>query len=394
MFGSKSAKKLRRRMEQGRVQQVKKAARVAKRSALIATKSALIGAGVGIGIGAAAWAIRRSRTTDLMGKIVVITGGSRGLGLAMAEECARRGANVAICARDRGELDAARERIERRFGVEVQAEVCDVTNSDEVEQFLTAVLSRFGRVDVLINNAGVISVGPMESQTLTDYQEAMDVMYWGVVYPTLAIVPHMKARRSGRIATIASFGGKIAVPHLVPYDAAKFAAVGFSEGMRAELKKDGIYVTTVCPGLMRTGSHLNAWFKGNNQSEFTWFSFGASTPGVSMAVERAARKIINAVCAGEAELILTPQAKVAAAFHGLFPGITADVLSLVNRALPAPNERKERHAGRDSETMLTRSPLQHFGRKAAKDFNQTPANKLTAENADVSGRQWQGDASA
>lgn len=389
MLGWKSAKALPRR-----VRQVKKAARIAKESARVAKRSALIGAGVGVGLGLAAYSIRKGRTLDLMDKVVVITGGSRGLGLAMAEECARRGANVAICARDRGELDAAREQIERRFGVEIEAEVCDVANSDEVEQFLTAVLSRFGRVDVLINNAGVISVGPIESQTITDYQEAMDVMYWGLVYPTLAILPHMKARRRGRIANITSFGGKIAVPHLVPYDAAKFAATGFSEGMRAELKKDGIYVTTVCPGLMRTGSHLNAYFKGQHKREFTWFSFGASTPGISIAAERAARKIVDAVCAGDAELILTPQAKVAVWFHGLFPGITTDALSVVNRLLPSPSERKERHTGRESETALTRSRLQHFGRKAAKQFNQNRANQLTPENADVPGRRWQGDVSA
>ncbi len=389
MFGWKSAKELPRR-----VRQVRKAARIAKQSARIAKKSALIGAGVGVGLGAVAYAVRRSRTIELMGKVVVITGGSRGLGLVLAEECAGRGANVAICARDRGELDAARERIQRKFGVEALAEVCDVTNSDDVEQFLTAVLSRFGRVDVLINNAGVISVGPVESQTLTDYQEAMGVMYWGVVYPTLSILPHMKARRSGRIANITSFGGKIAVPHLVPYGAAKFAAVGFSEGMRAELMKDGIYVTTVCPGLMRTGSHLNAYFKGKHQQEFTWFSFGASTPGVSIAAERAARKIVDALCAGDAELIITPQAKMAVWFHGMFPGLTADVLSVVNRVLPAAGDRQVRHTGRESETALTRSPLQHFGRKAAKEFNQTPANKLTPGNADVPNGRWQGDVSA
>src|SRR5581483_9174711 len=201
----------------------------------------------------------------------------------------------------------------------------------------------------------------------------------------------MKARRRGRIANITSFGGKIAVPHLVPYGAAKFAATGFSEGMRAELMKDGVFVTTVCPGLVRTGSHLNAYFKGKHRQEFTWFSFGASTPGVSIAADRAARKIIDAVCAGDAELIITPQAKVASWFHGLFPGITSNILSLVNRALPKAGDRHVRHTGCESETALTRSPLQHFGRKAAMELNQSPANKLTPENADVPDRSWQGD---
>ena len=368
-------------------------ARQLKRVANLAQKSVLIGAGVGLGLATAAYAVRRRRKIDLLGKVVVITGGSRGLGLALAEECASQGASVAICARDRGELDAAKQQIERKVGVEVFAEVCDVTNNDEVEEFLTAVLARFGQIDVLINNAGVISVGPMESQTLTDYQEAMDIMYWGVVYPTLTVLPHMKARRTGRIANITSFGGKISVPHLLPYSAAKFAAVGFSEGLRAELLKDGIKVTTVCPGLMRTGSHLNAFFKGQHRREFTWFSFGATMPLVSIDARRAAHKIVDAVRMGDAELIITPQAKLGVWAHGLLPGVTANVLGLVNRLLPNAGEsdRRERFAGHESENRITRSFLQHFGRKAARDLNQTAAHKINRGETD---RRWQGNISA
>lgn len=368
-----------------RVRQAKKAARIAR-------NTALIGAGVGVGIGTASYIARRRRTIDLFDKVVVITGGSRGLGLALAEECASRGAKVAICARDAQELEIARRQVRFKFAAIVHAEVCDVTNNDEVEQFLTGVLSRFGHIDVLINNAGTISVGPVESQTLTDYQEAMDIMYWGVVYPTLSVLPHMKARGSGRIATITSIGGKIAVPHLLPYAAAKFAAVGFSEGMRAELLKNGIQVTTVCPGLMRTGSHLNAHFKGQHRREFTWFSFGATMPFVSIDAHRAARKIIDSVCAGDAEIILTPQAKLASAFHGLFPGLTSDILAIVNRLLPGSDggDRHDRHFGRDSQTPLTRSFAQFLGRRAARKLNQSPANKV---NSELDAR-WQGDVSA
>ncbi|HVZ16123.1 MAG TPA: SDR family NAD(P)-dependent oxidoreductase [Terriglobales bacterium] len=377
----KSATKLPRR-----VRQLRKAARIAQ-------KTVLVGTGLGVGLTAVSYAARRARRIDLLGKVVVITGGSRGLGLALAEECAAQGANVAICARDRGELDAAQQQIQRKFGVEVLAEVCDVTNNDDVEEFLTAVLSRFGQIDVLINNAGIISVGPLESQTLTEYQEAMDVMYWGVVYPTLTLLPHMKARRSGRIANVASIGGKISVPHLVPYSAAKFAAVGFSEGLRSELLKDGIKVTTICPGLMRTGSHLNAFFKGKHRSEFTWFSFGATMPLVSIDAHRAARKIIDAVRHGDPELIITPQAKLGIWLHGLFPGITTNALGIMNRLLPNSDtsDRHERYSGHESENRLTRSFLQHFGRKAAHELNQTPANKLTRDETD---RRWQSDVSA
>ena len=368
-----------------RIRQVRKVARIAQ-------KTVLIGAGVGVGLATAAYVARRRRTIDLFDKVVVITGGSRGLGLALAEECAARGAKVAICARDPQELEVARRQVRFKFAADVFAQTCDVTNNDDVGEFLTAVLSRFGHIDVLINNAGAISVGPMESQTLTDYQEAMDIMYWGVVYPTLAVLPHMKARGAGRIANITSLGGKISVPHLLPYSAAKFAAVGFSEGMRAEALKDGIRVTTVCPGLMRTGSHLNATFKGQHRREFTWFSFGASTPLVSIDARRAAHKIVDALCAGDAELIITPQAKLGVLLHGLFPGMTSDLLALVNRVLPDANgsDRHARFTGRESETRLTRSLIQRLGRKAARELNQN----TTSTNRSVPESRWQGDVSA
>src|SRR5207253_5505608 len=144
--------------------------------------------------------------------------------------------------------------------------------------------ARFGQIDVLINNAGIIAVGAVPSQTLVDYQEAMDVMFWGVVYPTLAVLPQMMRRGSGHIGNITSIGGKISVPHLVPYGCAKFAAVGFSEGLHAEVKRFGVNVTTVVPGLMRTGSHLDAFFKGKQEYEYGWFALSGTNPLFSIAV--------------------------------------------------------------------------------------------------------------
>lgn len=344
-----------------------------KAAVLLGALSAVgaIGASLGLGLGVRALTRRRRPPFDLKDKVVVITGGSRGLGFALAEECVRRGAIVAICARNEDELVRAQKALVRRYGGEVFQQVCDVTASDHVNAFMDAVLARFGRVDVLINNAGIISVGPQNTQTLTDYAEAMDVMFWGVVYPTLAVLPGMRQRRQGRIANITSIGGKVAVPHLGPYCAAKFAAVGFSEGMHAELKRDGIQVTTVCPGLMRTGSHLNAQFKGDHRREFQWFALAATLPVVSIDARRAARKIIGAIRNGDAELILTPQAKLGALANGVFPEFTANVLSIVNRALPnAHDHQQERRLGRESQTRLTRSFVTSAGEKAAETFNQ------------------------
>src|SRR5437868_13544933 len=195
----------------------------------------------GVAVGLAGWkAYRRLRAGDsLLGKTVLITGGSRGLGFAMAQEFSRQGPRLVICARDERELQRARAKLEA-VGAEVLAIPCDVTVQNDVQSLVNEATARFGGIDVLVNNAGVISVGPIEVQTITDFQEAMDVMFWGTVYPTLAVLPQMIRRRQGRIANITSIGGKVSVPHLLPYCCAKFAAVGFSEGPRAELRRHGV----------------------------------------------------------------------------------------------------------------------------------------------------------
>src|SRR5579883_1649936 len=332
-----------------------------------------IAAGVTLGTAAAGllgWKLLRaaSRPEDWSGKVVVITGASRGLGFALAKEAARHGARVAICARDQRELEAARRQI--GMDAEVGTYVCDVTNNDEVVSWINTVLRDFGRIDVLINNAGVISVGPFEAQTLSDFQEAMDVMYWGMVYATLAVLPHMKARQQGSIANITSIGGKVSVPHLLPYSSAKFAAVGFSEGLHAELAKSGIHVTTVAPGLMRTGSHLNAYFKGDHHGEFTWFSLGATLPFTSISAEAAARKIIRAIRHHRAEVILSPQAKAIALIHGVAPGLTSEMMAIANRVLPdTQGDPATRYTGTESETPVTRSFITRLGRRAARNLN-------------------------
>src|SRR5918912_3423887 len=128
--------------------------------------------------------------------------------------------------------------------------------------------------------------------TLEDFEQAMAVHFWGPLYATLAVLPQMRARRDGRIVNISSIGGKVSVPHLVPYSASKFALAGLSDGLRAELSKENVIVTTVCPGLMRTGSPRNATFKGKHRDEYAWFSISDALPLTSMSAERAARQII------------------------------------------------------------------------------------------------------
>jgi short-subunit dehydrogenase len=301
--------------------------------------------------------IQGRRNHDLRGQVVLITGGSRGLGLAMAEEFARHGAKIILCARDQQELMRARHQVES-LGAEVGVVACDVSNPDDVERLISSARQQFGQIDVLVNNAGVISVGPLLSQRLEDFQEAMDIMFWGTVYPTLALLPEMIERRQGSVVNITSIGGKVSVPHLLPYGCAKFAAVGFSEGLHAEVKNFGINVLTVAPGLMRTGSHLNAFFKGRNQKEYGWFALSGTNPLFSISARRAARQVVNATRRRQAELIISWQAELLATAHGIAPGLVSEAMALVNRLLPdAPGHATCKYRGREIQCGLTRCPV-------------------------------------
>ncbi|MGW3493614.1 SDR family NAD(P)-dependent oxidoreductase [Streptomyces sp. NPDC001020] len=275
--------------------------------------------------------------SPLNGLSALVTGGSRGLGLLIARELVGRGCRLLICARDADELHRAEEEL-RAMGGQVHSMVADLTDSTAPDRLVAAAQESYGRVDVLVNNAGNIQVGPIETMTEQDFREAMEVMFFAQLRMALAVLPGMRSRGTGRIVNITSLGGRIAVPHLLPYAAAKFAATGFSEGLRAELAPAGIRVTTVLPGLMRTGSHFAARFGGKAEREYAWFATGAGMPLLSMNAERAARAVVRAAERGRPEVVLTPAAKAAIRLHGLAPATTGRILSLVDRLLPSADE--------------------------------------------------------
>ena len=309
-----------------------------------------------------------------------MTGGSRGLGLLLARELARHGCPLVICARDAAELDRAAGQL-RAAGAEVTAIACDLTDEASPPRLVDTALERYGRLDIVISNAGIIQVGPVQAAQLSHYEDAVQTMALAPVRLALTALPVMQRQGHGRIVTIASIGGKLAVPHLLPYSTAKFAAVGFSEGLRAELGRGPVTVTTVVPGLMRTGSHLQARFTGQADKEFTWFALGASLPLLSMDAERAARQIIEAVRARRAEIILTPAGQLVSRVAGLAPGLTSEVLHLVQQlTLPAqagqPAHRTgdgiPGHALNPALARKAFDRLTALGRAAAGRFNERP----------------------
>jgi NAD(P)-dependent dehydrogenase (short-subunit alcohol dehydrogenase family) len=313
---------------------------------------------------------RRRRTFSFEGKVVAIAGGSRGLGLVIARQLAEQGAHIALIARHGDKLEAAAADLADR-GANAHVEPCDIGDQRQAESAVANIIKRFGRIDVLINDAGIIETGPFDTMTYGDFHESMLVHFWGPLYLTMAALPHMKREGGGRIVNISSIGGKLSVPHLLPYCASKFALTGLSEGLRAELLKDNIFVTTVCPGMMRTGSHINAYFKGHHRAEYAWFSIGNGLPFISTSAQSAAAQVIRATSRGDAELIITLPAQLASKFNGLFPGVTADMMGLVNRVLPGPNGNgAAKIPGRESKSWLTPSILTLLSDKASKPNNE------------------------
>jgi len=292
-----------------------------------------LGAGVlSLGGWITARVIRTAQYT-LRDKVVLISGGSRGLGLVLARHICDQGGNVALLARDPDELARAKADLTARDGKVLTVE-CDLLDRDQIQAAVRKVIDHFDRIDILINNAGIIEVGPLDHMTREDYDRAMRLHFWAPYELVSQIVPEMRLWGGGRIVNITSIGGKVAVPHFAAYSASKFALTGFSDAIRTELARDNIQVTTVAPGLMRTGSHVNAKFKGNHDAEFAWFSASAGAPLISMDADRAARKIIAAFRRGQPSLTVTFAARSAVAGNALFPNLTGYAMKIVNRFLP------------------------------------------------------------
>jgi NAD(P)-dependent dehydrogenase (short-subunit alcohol dehydrogenase family) len=254
----------------------------------------------------------------------------------LARHVCAQGGSVALIARDPDELARAKADLALRGGAVLTIE-CDLLDARQIQSTVQQIIDRFGSIDILINNAGTIEVGPLENMTREDFERAMRLHFWAPFELIAQIVPEMRVWGGGRIVNISSIGGKVAVPHLAPYSVSKFALTGFSDAIRAELARDNIQVTTVAPGMMRTGSHVNAKFKGKHDMEFAWFAASAGAPMISMNADRAARKILAACRRGQPSLTLTFAARGAILGNALFPNLTGYVMRLVNRFLPKPS---------------------------------------------------------
>ncbi len=287
-----------------------------------------------LGLAAIGMRLTPPETYTFKNKSVFITGGSRGLGFTLAEALMREGARVTIIARDAAELKRAGEKLEPITTGEILVIRGDVTRPDVIGNALGQAVDRFGGLDVLINNAGTISVGPFEAMDQPDFDAQTNLQIDAVFNAVQEAIPYFRQGGGGRIINISSIGGLLPVPHMAAYCTSKFALTGLSESLAIELVRENIVVTTVCPGLMRTGSPIQAVFKGEHEKEYAWFVIGDVSPVISVPVENAVRKILDAARHGDSRVVFPAVSRFGSLAHAVLPETFIFVMQQINRLLP------------------------------------------------------------
>jgi NAD(P)-dependent dehydrogenase (short-subunit alcohol dehydrogenase family) len=186
---------------------------------------------------------------DFKGKTAIITGGTKGIGFAIADALARAGANVFICSRNREEVEAAVQKL----GENAAGKLCDVRDENQVRAVIESCEKRFGGVDILVNNAGMgIFEKTVEEMSGDEFRQTLETNLFGVFYACHYAVPRMKQRGGGYVFNISSLAGQNAHPRMAAYNASKFGLNGFSESLMQEVRHDNIKVSYICPGSVNT----------------------------------------------------------------------------------------------------------------------------------------------
>jgi len=276
---------------------------------------------------------RRARRLDLRGRVAVVTGGGRGLGLAITRELLARGCRVAICGRESALIERSTSAL-RAQGFEVFGMACDASSANQVEVFVRAVIERYGKIDLLVNNAGQCFVGPAAELSPSDMEKALRNIFWVHYHPTAAVLPHMRSRLFGRIANITSFAGIVPVPHQAAYVAGKYAATGWSRTLGIELRKEGVLVSTITPPPLRDGAPLYVHFNGEVEGEFSWFTWALTSHLTSATAEATARVVVDALEHGDRERAVTPMSWLFSRAYGAAPDLVSRILGWIERGMP------------------------------------------------------------
>jgi short-subunit dehydrogenase len=204
-----------------------------------------------------------------MASTVLITGASQGIGKATALQFARNGYSVIMAARNVDRLNAAAEEVKAEMKAEqtVTAIPTDTRNPEQVQKLIDQSIAQYGTIDILVNNAGIYSSGPADSFSLEDWHTVIDTNLWGYIHTIHALLPHMLAQGRGMIVNVASVGGKVPIPYLVPYSTSKFAVTGLTQSLQSELSPKGITVCGIYPNVIKSDLMERAIFRGKNEED-------------------------------------------------------------------------------------------------------------------------------
>jgi NAD(P)-dependent dehydrogenase (short-subunit alcohol dehydrogenase family) len=249
-------------------------------------------------------------TSDLSGRVVVITGAGSGIGRELALLCARRGAQLALCDINDAAVSETADAA-RRFGRAVMTRRVDISDAEQMAAFADATFSHFGGVDVVVNNAGVGLVGGFLDTSLKDWDWLVSINLMGVVHGCDAFIPAMiNSGRGGHVVNVSSAAGLLANPQLSAYSATKFAVLGLSEALRIELKPHGIGVTAICPGVINTAITTASPIRGTGDADARRQRLAATYKKRGYTPERAARNILRAVGRNRAVAPIAAEAHV------------------------------------------------------------------------------------
>jgi len=220
---------------------------------------------------------------DFKNKIILITGASSGIGKETAIEFAKLGANIILVARKKDKLEQVANEL-KKFNVSTLICQCDISKKDQVKEMSKTILEKFESVDILVNNAGFAIYGSVSDLTIDEIESQMETNYFGMIYCIKNFLPSMLKKKSGHIVNVASVAASFGLPGIASYCASKFAMLGFSEGLKHELKNTGVGITVVSPIMVRTNFFEHPSFE--NMPKFSPTSLSSVT--VAKAILKAA----------------------------------------------------------------------------------------------------------
>jgi short-subunit dehydrogenase len=263
-----------------------------------------------------------TNSTGIAGKVVVVTGASMGIGLAIAKLFADQGAKVVMLSRDAARAEAA--RLQSGHPESTVALACDVRHREEIDRVIGLTLHHFGRLDVWVNNAAQGLLDSIAQMEMAAARDVFETNFFGMLMAMQAVIPVMTQQGSGTIINISSVAGHVPVPFLAIYSATKFAMNAVGKAARLELKDKGIHVMTVCPGYVNTDFGANA-IRGREMKTVR----PSSTRGIS--AERVAKAVLHGYLKQKREVVVPWTMVPAIKMYQLFPGLVETIIAKIAR---------------------------------------------------------------